>query len=52
MQVQRCTQNDCMYGVLGRFNFALNNRYIRIVKYCLKITSSKDLKYCEIVYEV
>ena len=40
-----------MYGVLGRFNLAFN-RYIRIVKYWLKITSSEDLKYCKIIYEV
>ena len=43
LQVKRCTQNDCMYGVLGRFNLAFN-RYIRILKYWLKITSSEDLK--------
>ena len=31
LQVKRCTQNDFVYGVLGRFNLAFN-RYIRIVK--------------------
>ena len=42
LQVKRCTQNDYVYGVLDRFNLAFN-RYIRIVKYWLKITSSEDL---------
>ena len=51
LQVKRCTQNDFVYGVLGRFNLAFN-RYIRIVKYWLKITSSEDLKSCKIIYEV
>ena len=31
LQVKRCTQNDFVFGVLGRFNLAFN-RYIRIVK--------------------
>ena len=51
LQVKRCTQNDCVYDVLGRFNVAFN-RYIRIVKHWLKITSSEDLKYGKIIYEV
>ena len=51
MQIKRCTQNDFVYGVLGRFNLAFN-WYVRIVKDWLKITSSEDLKYCKIIYEV
>lgn len=51
LQVKRCSQNDFVYGVLGRFDLAYN-RYIRIVKYWLKILTSDDLKYCKIVYEV
>ena len=51
LQVKRCTQNDCVYDVLGRFNVAFN-RYVRTVKHWLKITSSEDLKYGKIIYEV
>ncbi|WAR06711.1 hypothetical protein MAR_016669, partial [Mya arenaria] len=44
-------QNKFVYGALGRFDFAYN-RYIRTVKYWLKITNSDALKYCKIIYEV
>jgi len=40
-----------VYVVLGRFNLACN-RYIRNVKYWLIITSSEELKFCKIIYEV
>ena len=42
LQVKRCTQNEFVYGVLGRFNLAFK-LYIRIVRYWLKITSSEVL---------
>ena len=51
LHVKRCTQNDFVYGVLGRFHLSYNRR-TRLVKYWFKIKNSDDLKYCKIMYEI
>ena len=42
--VMRTTQNDFVYGELGRHTFQIF-RYINIVKYWVKILHSDDNKY-------
>lgn len=51
LNVKLCTQNDFVYGVLGRYDL-MYTRCIRIVKYWLKILCCADKKYCKIVYNV
>ena len=48
LQMKRCTQNDFVYGTLGRLDLTYN-RYVRIVKFWLKIVCTND---CKLVYEV
>ena len=49
--VKQSTQNDFIYGELGRVNFAAN-RYISIVRYWLKIVSLTENKYVKCIYNM
>ena len=49
--VKKNTQNDFIYGELGRTNF-LTKRYILIVKYWFKILSSGENKYLKYIYNL
>ena len=49
--VKKNTQNDFIYGELGRTNF-LTRRYILIVKYWFKILSSGENKYIKQIYNL
>jgi len=51
LRVKRSTQNDFVYGILGRFSLQ-NQRYIRIVRFWLKLLISNDNKYTRIVYNM
>ena len=46
--VKKTTQNDFIYGELGRTN-CLTKRYLAIVKYWFKILVSEDDKYIKMV---
>ena len=47
--VKRSTQNDFIYGILGRFPFHIY-RQIRIIKYWLKIVSGRKSLYVNNIY--
>ena len=51
--VKQSTQNDYIYGELGRVNFAAN-RYtcISIVRYWLKIVTLTEYKYVKCIYNM
>ena len=49
--VKQSTQNDFIYGELGRVNFAAN-RYISIVRYWLQIVSLTENKYVKCIYNM
>ena len=49
--VKQSTQNDFIYGELGRVNFAAN-RYISIVRYWLKIVSLTENKYVKCIHNM
>ena len=49
LKVKTSTQNDTIYGELGRFPLQLI-RYKRIIKYWLKILSIPDTKYVKCAY--
>ena len=51
LSVKQCTQNDCVYGELGRYSFQ-NIRYYNIIKYWIKILHCREIKYVKIVYNV
>ena len=47
--VKQSTQNDFVYGELGRMNYQ-SRRYIIIIKYWLKVISSEESKYIKQIY--
>ena len=49
--VKKTTQNDFIYGELGRPNY-LTNRYLIIIKYWFKILQSPANKYIKLVYNL
>ena len=49
--VKKMTQNDFVYGELGRTTF-LTRRYYTILKYWFKILASEENKYIKIVYNI
>ena len=49
--VKKTTQNDFVYGELGRTSY-LARRYFIIVKYWFKILKAEDNKYIKIVYNM
>ena len=49
--VKKMTQNDFIYGELGRTN-CITKRYILIIKYWFKILDVKRTKYIKIVYNM
>ena len=51
LSVKQSTQNDFIYGELGRINFA-TQRYISIIRYWLKIVSMNDNKYAKCIYNM
>ena len=51
LNVKRTTQNDFVYGILGRKKLIIN-RYYRIVKYWLKLLCIENIKYTKIVYNL
>ena len=51
LSVKQCTQNDFVYGELGRCNFQ-NKRFYTIIKYWLKIIHCQNTKYVKIVYDM
>ena len=51
LSVKQCTQNDFVYGELGRCSLQ-NRRYFSIIKYWLKIIHCQNTKYVKIVYDM
>ena len=51
MGVKQSTQNDFIYGELGRKTF-VTSRYYNIIKYWLKILCVNELKYNKLVYDL
>ena len=51
MGVKKSTQNDFIYGELGRTTF-ITTRYVTIIKYWLKILKMKEIKYVKIIYNM
>ena len=51
LSVKQCTQNDFVYGELGRCSFQ-NKRFFNIIKYWVKILQCSDTKYMKIVYDL
>ena len=51
MGVKKTTQNDFIYGELGRTNF-LTRRYLLIIKYWFKILSAGENKYVKRIYRL
>ena len=49
--VKQATQNDFVYGELGRLNFQVQ-RYISIVRYWLKVINLEDNKYVKCIYNM
>jgi hypothetical protein len=49
--VKQCTQNDFIYGELGRTPLIVT-RHFRIIKYWLKVIKSSDMKYMSHVYNM
>ena len=51
LSFKQCTQNDFVYGELGRSSFQLT-RYCNIIKYWLKILHRSEMKYARIIYNM
>ena len=51
LSVKQCTQNDFVYGELGRCSFQ-PTRYRNIIKYWLKILHCPEMKYVRIIYNM
>lgn len=51
LAVKQCTQNDFVYGELGRTTFQ-NKHYLNIIKYWIKVTQSSNVKYISIAYDL
>ena len=49
--VKKCTQNDFIYGELGRTSLSVGRCYI-IIKYWLKILMCDDCKYIKYIYKM
>ena len=49
--VKKTTQNDFVYGELGRTNYS-TKRYLTIIKYWLKVIMTPENKYVRLVYKV
>lgn len=49
--VKQTTQNDFVYGELGRIDYQ-SHRYISIIRYWLKIVISEERKYSKQIYEM
>ena len=49
--VKQCTQNDFIYGDLGRTSL-LVDRHLRIIKYWLKICYTNERKYIRKIYDI
>ena len=49
--VKKTTQNDFIYGELGRTNF-LTKRYQLIIRYWFKILSADERKYVKLIYRL
>ena len=49
--VKKTTQNDFIYGELGRENYATKRSFI-IIKYWFKILQTPENKYIKIIYNM
>ena len=49
--IKKCTQNNFVYGELGRTSFQ-NSRYYMIIKYWLKIILCDENKYIKCIYNM
>ena len=49
--VKQSTQNDFIYGELGRLSFA-SQRYVSIIRYWLKLVSLNENKHAKCVYDM
>ena len=49
LYVKNSTQNDFIYGELGRTDF-YSQRIFRVIKYWLKVISSSERKYIKLIY--
>ena len=51
LSVKQCTQNDFVYGELGRCSLQ-PTRYCNIIKYWLKSLHCSEMKYVRIIYNM
>ena len=49
--VKKTTQNDFVYGELGRVNY-MTKRYFNIIKYWFKILTTPENKYIKLIYNL
>ena len=49
--VKTSTQNNFIYGELGRINYQ-TRRYLIIIKYWLKVIQKTDNKYVNVIYKL
>ena len=49
--VKQATQNDFIYGELGRLNFQVQ-RYISIIRFWLKVINLEENKYVKCIYDM
>ena len=49
--VKQCSQNDFIYGELGRTSFQ-TKRYLMIIKYWLKIVLCQENRLIKIIYDM
>lgn len=49
--VKQSTQNNFIYGELGRVSFEVKQHY-NIIRYWLKVIKSSDIKYIKIIYNL
>ena len=47
--VKKCTQNDFVYGEVGRINYQ-SRRYLNIIKYWVKLLRTPDNKFIKKIY--
>ena len=52
VHLQWTTQNDFIYGELGRIDYQTRTRYLCIIKWWLKIVTVEENKYIKHVYKV
>ena len=49
--VKKTTQNDFVYGELGRVSY-VTKRHLQIIKYCFKVLTAPENKYIKLIYRM